>query len=658
MNALAADCSRTRGPSRIVLSVLLLVTIRCSAWPQAGSQPILEQDAAGLVAILKNPQATTFEKAKACQRLAVVGSPDAIPAIAALLADEKLNVYARTALENISDPAAVQALLRAAKELHGRPQVGVIDSIGQCGSDASVPLLVELLGGRDADVTSAAASALGNIGSKAAAESLMAAFRQTSTHKDQLANACLVCADKLASRGQGQDAVPLCQLVSESEVPPHLRIAALRSLLRIQGGAAHELLLAQLRSPDQAFFDLGLAAASEIPGRELTELLSREVQDLPPNRRAVLIRVLGDRDDAPLLDQLRIWYRDKDPAVQKSVLAALVGMEDPGAGTMLLEAALKDDAMALAARQGLKSRPGRDVDALLVAEIVRAQGRQKKVLLELVGARRIAEALPAVRTAVRDSDKKVRIAAYYALGQLATLEDLSDLIKLTRQDQGPIETRAAQSALGAAALRMTDREACARILAEGLQGATANDSHAVLDLLGQLGGATALSAVATLARTDDPEQKDAATRLLGRWPHAEAAQPLLEIARTETDPKYQVRALRGYLRIARQLQLSDDERLAMFRQAMELAQRDDERRLAVDVLTRVPSPVSLELAVSLLDKKELAAAAAEAALSIAPKIRIASPEAAAQALRQIANADVSPELKERAQQLLRTIRGG
>ena len=68
-----------------------------------------QDEAARLVAVLKS-DASVFDKAKACQRLAVVGDEKAVPALAALLADESLSNYARYGLEAIPDPAVDNAL--------------------------------------------------------------------------------------------------------------------------------------------------------------------------------------------------------------------------------------------------------------------------------------------------------------------------------------------------------------------------------------------------------------------------------------------------------------------------------------------------------------------------------------------------------------------
>ena len=116
---------------------------------QSNAKEIMARKPAELVEILKNPKASTFEKAKACQRLAVVGTKDAVPALAALLPDENLNCYARCGLEGIADPAADEALRDAAAKLHGRQLVGVIDSIGQRKDVKAVELLAKLLDDKD-----------------------------------------------------------------------------------------------------------------------------------------------------------------------------------------------------------------------------------------------------------------------------------------------------------------------------------------------------------------------------------------------------------------------------------------------------------------------------------------------------------------------------
>jgi|FLYL01.1.fsa_nt_gi HEAT repeat protein len=116
-----------------------------------------------LVAILKDPKASPYAKAKACQRLAVSGDKAAVPALAALLADSQLSHYARYALEPMPDPAADEALRSALGKVKGRLLVGVINSLGQRKDARSVEALGKLLNDPDREVAEAASAALARI---------------------------------------------------------------------------------------------------------------------------------------------------------------------------------------------------------------------------------------------------------------------------------------------------------------------------------------------------------------------------------------------------------------------------------------------------------------------------------------------------------------
>ena len=96
---------------------------------RAGSAASQAAEAQRLIAVLRS-NAATFDKARACQQLAVLGSKEAVPALADLLGDEKLAAYARCGLESITDPTADDALRAALGRLHGNLLAGVVNSIG------------------------------------------------------------------------------------------------------------------------------------------------------------------------------------------------------------------------------------------------------------------------------------------------------------------------------------------------------------------------------------------------------------------------------------------------------------------------------------------------------------------------------------------------
>ena len=128
-------------------------------------------EAKRLIAVLGS-DAATFEKARAAQQLAILGDKEAIPALAALLGDEKLAAYARSGLESIADPAAGDALRKALGKVKGKLLIGVINSIGVRRDAKAVAALGELAA-KGSDVAGAALMALGRIATPEAAEILL-----------------------------------------------------------------------------------------------------------------------------------------------------------------------------------------------------------------------------------------------------------------------------------------------------------------------------------------------------------------------------------------------------------------------------------------------------------------------------------------------------
>jgi len=194
---------------------------------QTNAEEIMALDQPGLIGILKDPAAPLFSKAKACQRLAVIGTKEAVPALAALLWDPQAAHYARFGLEPIPDPSVDDALRQALGNLQGRLRVGVIDSIGRRRDARAVDALTKLLNNSDGEVAQAAAAALGRIGGLDVARKLQKALgRSKAPVRQAVGEACLVCAEGLAAQGKRKEANALYAAVRRAAVPKAMQIAA------------------------------------------------------------------------------------------------------------------------------------------------------------------------------------------------------------------------------------------------------------------------------------------------------------------------------------------------------------------------------------------------------------------------------------------------
>jgi len=592
------------------------------AWAAEAEEvyPAKEKELA-LIAVLES-DAPPREKAIPCKQLAICGTKDAVPALAALLPNAELASWARIALEAIPGPEADAALREAMAQVKGRLLVGVINSIGVRRDAEAVDVLVAKLKDADAEVASAAAAALGRIGNAPAAKALEQSLAGGPLAvRSEAAEGCVRCAENALAAGNAAEAVRLYEAVRKADVPKQRKLEATRGVILARGTAGVPLLAEQLQSADKDFFNIGLRVARELAGREVADALVAALGQATPERRALLILALADRGDTAALPSV-VEAAASGPV--ESRIAAIRVLKRLGTAAcvpVLLEAAQETDAdLAQAALDALADLPGKDVDADLASRLSKAEGRVRRILIQLAGLRNVEAAVPTLLKAADDADAGIRSAALVALGFTVGPRELPVLISRVAAPKNPEDTAAAEQALRSACERMPDREACAGTLVSAMSRAPVPAKCKFLEILGLMGGKKALQAVGAAAKDANAEIQDTGSRLLGEWMTVDAAPVLLDLAKTSADDKYKIRALRGYIRLARQFDMPDAERAAMCRTALQVASRDEEKKLVLEVLERYPSVDMLRIAADAAKMPSLKDAAAATALSIAQKI--------------------------------------
>jgi HEAT repeat protein len=584
---------KTQTPIRkyLVLAAALLATTAAHALAQ-------ETD---LLAVLRS-DATVQEKSAACRQLARIATKEAVPTLSALLGDEKLSHMARYALETIRDPSVDDALRDALGKVQGQPRLGVIGSLGARRDIKAVDALAGLLKGTDADVAQAAARALGCIGTPAAAQALENVLPEASGG-NQLAicEGLLRCAEALTAEGQGASSRAVYdRLRSLADAPQQVRAAALRGAILVRGKDGVPLLLEAIRGPDYALAAAAVRSAMELPGPEITDALVAELPKASAERQGLLIltladrtladRTLADRGEPQVLPAVLQAAQSGDGQLRVLALRALKRVGNASCVPALLDAAAEGSAeVSQAAMESLESLQDKAVDDQVAERLSKAQGKMRIVLMELATRRRTAAAAPALWLAADDADPAVRAAALAGLGAVTQAADLPKLIARLAVNKDEREAAALDKALCEVCLRAADRETVAAQLAAALPTADGPVKARILETLGVVGGAASLEAVAAAARSSDEGLRDAAFRVLGEWNSVDAAPVLLDLHNAVSDERLKGRAIRAYIRIARQFDMPADRRAAMCRTAWETADRDVDKRLVLEVLLRYPS---------------------------------------------------------------------
>ncbi|MFI4848912.1 MAG: family 16 glycoside hydrolase [Gimesia chilikensis] len=624
-----------------------------------------DSEATRLVNVL-NSDASTYDKAMACRRLAAIGDAKSVPAIAKYLGDEKLATYARSALENIPADAADQALEAALKSVKGDQLVGVINSLAKRKDKGATAELAKLLANDNPKVAIAAAHALGAIGTSDAAAALKQSLgTDRAAVKQEVAFALLMCARSLADSNKGQ-AVELTEVVLKADLPENVNLAATQRAIVLLGKDGFDLLAKTLKDDDLARFRAGLQAARKV-GPEASTTLVAVYPKLSDERKGLVIAALSQSKNAGALPLIQQALKSESEALQLqavlslgelvSVLKADEQLQVLGAlfGKLKQSPSALTEATADTIEKMNGSQTADKVQSVIeesTRKLVESEALSQQLAgLQLAGDCRLSSLTPAVYQLVGHSNPEVKQAAIRALGGTTSSDDLPKLITLAVKNPGDA---AISDALKAACARLPLEET-AQTLAQAMEGASIEQQQLILKQLAAIGGETALKTMVAAARSNEDALQNTATDLLGKWVTIDVAPPLLALAQSLENRKYKIRALRGYIRVARQLNMTPAERLEVCRNTLANAERNDEKKLVFEVLRRYPTPEAVNFTINLLKEKDLNVPASATIVSWAERGTPIENTLLRDALQQVIATTNNAGLKQRAEQQLERI---
>ena len=615
---------------------------------------------AKLLAVLESPQATFACRQSACRMLRRVGTEHALPALAALLEDEKLSHMARYVLEAAPWAGVDDALLAALENTAGKTKVGIINSLGERRSEAANEALAKLVHAEDLMVAEAAIAALGKIGGPQAVMALSelrtggnAALRPAASR------AYLACANRLLEAGEREKAAALFEELRGTGEAPAIQVAAFRGLVAAQPDDVAKILSTSYEDDDPLLRPVILRLMRDVPGEEATRMFAGLLAAASSEQKALLLIALADRADPAAEGAVLAAMDDEDEAVRIAALDALGAVGSASCAVRLTEAAASSKGRERdAARGSLARLRGGGVNGVLCASLDGAGPEVKAEVARALAARHAVETVPALLALAKDAEAPVRSEAYRALGDLAGEADLPSLVGLLVAEESKEDRSAAEKALLTAAQRVPDEtKRSAAVVAALPKAKDAGVRCSLLGVLGKLAGPAALEALRAAWQDDTPEIQDAVVRALAAWPAADPLADLERIAQQGGSETHRVLALQGFIRlVGLPSERPASETLGLYGRAMDLATRPDEKKQVLGGVANIATPEALEMAKAYLTDKELTGEAAVAALKIAEALCDAHPRDVGAAMEQIIAAAGDDALTSQAQALMNKAR--
>ncbi len=614
-----------------------------------GAAAMGADDAAALLNAIQSAETLDVDRANAFEKIGDIAGEDAAEPLAAFLGDKKWSHYARFALQKMKGQKVSEVLLKSVGTLEGDLKLGVIGTLGRRRDPVAVVPLAKLLGHADARVADSAAVALGWIGTTDAAAALTKAFgaESDSQRKESLGNALLLAGQRLAKAGSDRAAADVFDLLRTADLPKACCLGATQNAILVRGAEGVDLMVEQLKSSDLDYFQTGLAVARVLPGEAATKRLADLLEaESASDRQVLLILAMKDRGDKRALPAVLPRLKSDSAAVSLAAVEAVGQLGDGSSVATLLASATEPTSQAVL--NALVVLQGIDVNAALIKA---AQPPETSALaVQALGKRRVTEAVDLFFQLSKVDSPPISEQAIVALGMTSPQERFLDLLALLETAGSDSRNAAVQQAIHGAIIRSTDPDVCAEALGALIPGAAGADRDFLFEQVRTAGGAKAVAQMRQFATGPDEALQDAATKTLGRWLSADAAPVLLEVA--QGDGKFANRALGGYIRIFRQFELPEADRVAMAAKALDVASRPNERVAAMEAMTRFPCVGTFELALDQLKVAGSEAAAAKAVLTIGRTVLTLDPEKGKAGLKRLIDANVSPRVTAQAKALL------
>jgi HEAT repeat protein len=593
-----------------------------------------------------------------CQKLALIGTKECVPALANLLTDQNLSHMARHALEANPDPSASAALRNALPKLKGVAKVGVINSLGLRRDVASVAPLAALLEEKDGQVVAAAASALTKIGTPESVR-LLFAFRSKAPAdlRATVAVACLEAAESLVQTGAKEEAAKRYEELTGPNESHLVRMGAFRALIAVQPQQAFPRVMKALRDGD--------ARHRAVAGETIRTVTDPKpyadaLASLPPAAQAIVLNVLGQRKYEAAHSTVAAALGSPDESVRTAALGALghIGtVEDVG---RFVAASVKQGTEGEAAREALVRIQAPGANKAMAAAMSQTPAAKPAVVSALV-SRWAVEELPALVHCAEDLQPEVRKAALAAIGTLGTERQVGDLVRILQKTGIPRERSAIADALLAICGRR--QAACLPPLLPLTQSSDGGLRSIAIHALAGCGGVKALAAVKLAVEDRDETVRDEAIRALSSWPNkwpddAGTREILLALARSAKKAAHQILALRGYLQsVQNDRTLPNDQKATAVSQILPLATQPEEKRLVLATIGSLPCAGALELLTRLVEDSAVAEEAGLAIVNLAARsdLKDVSSQQRQKALRAAVRNVKGEATKKKADEMLKGI---
>lgn len=496
-----------------------------------------------------------------------------------------------------------------------------MNALAKMKSNAAVNEFIAWASTSDVNVKASAYNALAMSGSPQAYPVLSKAAADASYKWEQTgATAALLnYAKVVGENGDTKTMDKICRLVIKTcndDININYKTTALNIYVGSHGINAMTEVLRAASHSNSEYRSAAMRMTLAIPGPEVVRKWVTYFPKAQPAAKPEIITMLGIRGDETALPLLNKSLSDTNFKVRKETAEAVAKISGSEAISSLITYMLVFGAPPdqEAAKSALMTVLASENMPYLIPVLKEGSPAAKKTAIELFSWKKENKYFPELFPFTSSSDEIVRAAAFKSLANIAGPDDQQKLIDLLASTDNPEYITDLQAAIAAAAEKISDPERRSSAVLNAMNGKVQKEK--LIPVLAKTGGSEALNVVTREFENGNPQIRDLSFAALASWRDHSAAAALYEIC-ASGNKTFEAPAFKGYVEQVRKAQLSDDQKLLLYRKIMPYALTAERKNEILRELGRLRSYTSLFYVAGFLEDPSTVDAAARAAISIA-----------------------------------------
>ncbi|MGB9835974.1 MAG: HEAT repeat domain-containing protein [Candidatus Saccharicenans sp.] len=559
--------------------------------------------------------------------LSWIAGPESVKVLSPYLVDSEKSDPARYVLERIPGEEADTALIEALEKTPADVMPGIISSLGHRRVAASVPYLEKLLKKHSSPtVISATLEALGNIGGSSAGKLLMS-YLKSGDEKIRLlaADSLLRIASREIEDRQYESAAATANSLIRATLTPAEKLAAWKVKILAAGNSAEREIQAALKSKDELAAQAAVGLIPRLVSQEKIDSYLQLFSGLPDNLQVQVAAVLANYPVRSAREYL-VNLASKSPSseVRTEAIISLGKIGDSSTVEFLAgKAATARGNEKAAARESLIALSGKAVDKKILEMLsVSSDQALRNELLLAACERNIRESREFFlkEAANPSADSALVSRGLRTFGDISLAEELLNIAFKSEDEAFQEELASIMAAWAKQSARPGARSSYFRNL---LNTEKQPERQAILiSIIGKIGERNSLPLLRNYLKNQEPRIREAAVRALTDWPEVEARDDLMLIARSPSDLKEKVLAIRGLVRLTASERYRRPEAVVeSLKEIYMLCPRAEEKKLVLAAFPDFPCEPGLAFCQSLANDPEVGPEARAAAEKISQRLR-------------------------------------